>query len=426
MLDINIVRNNIQQLKETLKARGIIEIDIASLINLDDQRKKITASIQKLQEQRNALAKTRNSQSSEKDILEIQESAKKLNQDIAQSQELLATVTSELSYLMDRIPNFLEADVPFGTSEQNNKVISRWGEEKIKSVNHKVHHLQIATDIGGIELTQTVKMSGSRFVSFIGVLSELKRALINFMIDVHTKDFGFCEIAPPYIVKENAMYNSGQLPKFDEDSFVTTKGHRLIPTAEVPLVNFVADKIIAIEKLPMRFVSVTPCFRSEAGSAGKDTKGLIRLHQFTKVELVSITDNQSSKEEHEYLLKAASSILKRLELPHQIVLLCSWDTGFASQKTYDLEVWMPEEGKYREISSCSNCGDFQARRMNSKYKVNGTNFYLHTLNASGLAIERTIAAILENYFCDGVLHIPNVLQPYLKGQTTIKPQNMPF
>jgi seryl-tRNA synthetase len=424
MLDINLIRNNPKQLEDLLKARGILDANPVDLISLDDQRKKIIALIQKLQEQRNLLAKRRVDQNSEKDLLEVQTLARKLNEDIAQNQELLASVTLELNYLMDRIPNFLEEDVPFGTSEQDNKIISRWGEERIQSVTNKIHHLQIATDLGGVELNQTVKMSGSRFVSFIGALAELKRALINFMIDVHTKDFGFCEISPPYIVKEKAMYHSGQLPKFDEDSFVTTKGHRLIPTAEVPLVNFVADKIVALEKLPIRLVSVTPCFRSEAGSAGKDTKGIIRLHQFTKVELVSITDSQNSKEEHKFLLEAASSILKRLELPHQTVLLCSWDTGFASQKTYDLEVWMPEEQKYREISSCSNCGDFQARRMNARYKANGMNLYLHTLNASGLAIERTIAAILENYFFDDVLHVPSVLQPYLKGQTTIKCQNI--
>jgi seryl-tRNA synthetase len=420
MLDIKLIRNNPKQLIELLKARGVVDIEVADLIALDEERKQITATIQKLQEQRNLLSKRGQSEDVDRNFASIKEVAKNLNQEIAQNQENLSAVTLKFDYLMDRIPNFLEEEVPFGTSEQNNRVISRWGEEKIASVKHEMHHIEIATKLGGVELVQTVKMSGSRFVTFIGVLAELKRALVNFMIDVHTKEFGFCEIAPPYLVRSHAMYNSGQLPKFEEDSFVTTDRYRLIPTGEVSLVNLVADQIIAPQDLPIRFVSSTPCFRSEAGSAGRDTKGIIRLHQFTKVELVSITDNQSSQTEHQYLLNAASHILKLLELPHQTVLLCSSDTGFTSQKTYDLEVWMPGEQKYREISSCSNCGDFQARRMNTRYKIDGINYYVHTLNASGLAIERTIASILENYFDTRFLHIPKVLQPYLKGKSTIE------
>jgi seryl-tRNA synthetase len=426
MLDIKWIRNNPEQLNDLLKARGIGDIDVPRLIQLDEERKKIIATIQKLQQERNSLAKQKSTDVQNIDAQNATQLAKTINKNISQNQENLNLINADFSYIMDRIPNLLEEEVPFGTSEQENKIISRWGEERIDSIPNSIHHSEIATKLGAMDSLQTVKMSGSRFITFTRALAELKRALINFMLDIHVKEFGFYEISPPYIVKEHAMYNTGQLPKFDQDSFVTTQGHRLIPTGEVPLVNLLADLTVEVTSLPMRFVSVTPCFRSEAGSAGKDTKGIIRLHQFTKVELVSVIDDQSSKEEHQYLLDAAARILKMLELPHQVVLLCSWDTGFASQKTYDLEVWMPGEQKYREISSCSNCGSFQARRMNAKYKVNGSTFYLHTLNASGLAIERTLAAILENYFDKDVLHVPKVLQPYLSGKTVIKPEKSLF
>jgi seryl-tRNA synthetase len=275
-----------------------------------------------------------------------------------------------------------------------------------------------------MDFEQTAKISGSRFVTLKGALARLERAIISFMLDTHTEEFQFEEMSPPALVRPEAMYNTGQLPKLAEDSYVTEDGKfRLIPTGEVPLTNMVADSILKREELPIRYVAYTECFRSEAGSAGKDTRGMIRNHQFGKVELVTITVPEESEFEHERMLNAAEEILKRLELPYRVMLLCSGDMGFSAQKTFDLEVWLPGQKKYREISSISNCGDFQARRMKARYKEFGaTNTtFVHTLNGSGLAVGRTIVAILENYQnADGSITIPEALRPYMGGDSTIR------
>jgi seryl-tRNA synthetase len=303
-----------------------------------------------------------------------------------------------------------------------NKLVRTHGEQtKIPSAKQ---HFEIGEHLGMMDFVQTAKISGSRFVTLKADLARLERALINFMIDIHTKEFEFQELSPPYLVRPQAMYNVGQLPKFQYDSFETTTDYRLIPTGEVPLTNMVADSILAREILPTRYVAYTPCFRSEAGSAGRDVRGMIRMHQFSKVELVTITTPDESENEHEFMLNAAEEVLRRLDLSYRVMLLCSGDTGFQSKKTYDLEVWLPGQHQYREISSCSNCGDFQARRMKARYKEFGRTdtTFVHTLNGSALAIGRTIIAILENYQnSDGSITIPDALISYMGGIDRIEP-----
>jgi len=275
----------------------------------------------------------------------------------------------------------------------------------------------------GIDFETASEVSGSRFVITSGYLAKLERALSSFMLDIHTKEHGYQEVNVPYLVKEDAMYGTGQLPKFSEDQYKTDDDMWLIPTAEVPLTNLVREKIVDEKSLPLRYTSFTQCFRKEAGAAGRDTRGLVRLHQFPKVELVSITKPEDSEEELERMLSCAEKILQLLELPYRVLLLSTGDIGFSSYKTYDLEVWFPSEKKYREISSCSNCLDFQARRMNAKFKDKSAkkNLFLHTLNGSGVAVGRALAAILENYYDKtGVINIPSVLQPYMNGVKTLE------
>lgn len=410
MLDLKWICTNAALAADLLEKRGVDRSAIQCICSLHEKKKLLSTEIQSLQRKRNEVASM-----SEVDKCQ----ARLLREEISSLEKRLEGIALELSHVMDSIPNLPSFDVPQGESDLDNKVLSHWGDIEVKPSS--LHHLEILEYLGLIELAQTVKMSGSRFVTFRRDLARLQRALINFMVDFHIERFGFTEVAPPYLVSYKAMYNSGQLPKFEHESFATTLGQRLIPTAEVPLVNFAADLTLSQRELPMRMVAFTPCFRSEAGSAGRDTKGIIRLHQFTKVELVSIVTPGDSEAEHDYLLKAASSVLEALELPYRTVQLCTGDMGFAAQKTYDLEVWMPGEGKYREISSCSNCGAFQARRLKAKCKFDsGELDYLHTLNSSGLAIERTIAAIVENFFDGQSIRIPAMLRPYMGGQVEIK------
>ncbi len=292
---------------------------------------------------------------------------------------------SELDTELAGIPNLLADDVPQGADEDDNVEIRRWGEPRGFDFAPKEHD-----DLGaalGMDLARAAKLSGARFVTLFGPLARLERALAAFMLDIHTREHGYTEVAVPYLVRDRAMFGTGQLPKFGEDSFRTTTGHWLIPTSEVALTNLVADEILAEEQLPLRYTAYTPCFRSEAGAAGKDTKGMIRQHQFTKVEMVSITRPEDSADEHERMTRCAEAVLQRLELPYRVVVLCAGDTGFGARKTYDLEVWLPGQGRYREISSCSNCGDFQARRMNARYRPQGERRteFVHSLNGSGLA-----------------------------------------
>ncbi len=328
--------------------------------------------------------------------------------------------------LLKSIPNLPDPSVPLGKSEAENVVIhSRGSIRNFPSIPRE--HFDFGVSLGlDFESTQTV--SGARFVYLRGQMARLNRALGQFMLDIHTAEFGYQEIAPPLLVRDEAMFGTGQLPKFEEDSFRTTDGRWLISTAEISLTNLVREKILTEAELPLRFTALTPCFRSEAGAAGKDTRGLIRQHQFDKVELVSITTPEQSDAEHERMTACAESILDRLALPYQRVLLCTGDMGFTARKTYDLEVWLPGQGRYREISSCSTCGDFQARRMNTRFRpakeqgAEKATRFVHTLNGSALAVGRTLVAVLENYQqSDGSVTVPEVLIPYMGGVTRLIP-----
>jgi seryl-tRNA synthetase len=330
------------------------------------------------------------------------------------------TVSRVIDELLITLPNIPADDVPEGESEEDNVEIRRWSEPKTFHFSAKTHEA-LGEAMGLMDSDTAAKISGSRFTILKGDLAHLERALAQFMMDIHTREFLYTEVSVPLLVRDSAMFGAGQLPKFAEDAFSTNDGYWLIPTAEVPLTNMVGDAIIPLEQLPLRYVSCTPCFRSEAGSAGRDTRGMLRQHQFWKVEMVSITTPELSDKEHERMTGCAEEILQRLGLPYRVMLLCASDMGFAARKTYDLEVWLPGQARYREISSCSNCGDFQARRMKARYKATeNQNTFVHTLNGSGLAVGRTLIAIMENYQNeDGSIHIPDVLQPYMGGKKVI-------
>ncbi|XVN44539.1 MAG: serine--tRNA ligase [Rickettsia hoogstraalii] len=416
MLNIKWIRENQELFDEKLSQR-FIEPMSSKIAMFDGEKRKIMSLIQEFQHARKVKSKILSNMASksgeefeglQRDVKHINEKLEELEQDLNNN--------NELNELLNMLPNIPDEEVPYGMDESMNKLVRTYGETNPNALNKQ--HFELGTKLNLMDFEQTAKISGARFVTLKGDLAKLERALINFMIDVHTKEFDFFEISPPVLVRDNAMYNAGQLPKFAEESFATTNGYRLIPTAEVSLVNIVADTIIPREKLPMRYVAYTPCFRSEAGSSGRDTRGMIRLHQFGKVELVSITTPEESKNEHEYITNASETILQKLNLPYRVMLLCTGDMGFAAKKTYDIEVWLPGQKQYREIASCSNCGDFQARRMKARYKEFGSNetTLVHTLNASGLPIGRTMVAILENYQNeDGSITIPDVLINYMGG-----------
>ncbi|GAB4162475.1 MAG: serine--tRNA ligase [Rickettsiaceae bacterium] len=422
MLDIKWIRENEQEFNNLMQKRGV-KIESGLLISLDEEKRQLITLIQQFQQAKNLKSKrlasmkgggTKEFEETKRDVEHINEKLAELNNKLQQG--------GKLQEIMDNIPNTPAADVPYGTDESMNKLVRSSQEPNI--IEGAKDHVSLGTDLGMMDFEQTAQISGSRFVTLKDKLARLERALINFMIDIHTEDSLFEEIAPPVLVRPEAMYNVGQLPKFSEDSYSTADGKfRLVPTGEVPLANMVADSILKREELPLRYVAYTECFRSEAGSAGKDTRGMIRNHQFGKVELVTITTPEESEAEHEKMLSSAEEVLKRLLLPYRVMLLCSGDMGFAAKKTYDLEVWLPGQGKYREISSISNCGDFQARRMKARYKEFGSNntTFVHTLNGSGLAVGRTLVAVLENYQNpDGSITIPEALRPYMGGETKIE------
>ena len=360
------------------------------------------------------------------DISSLKKNISDYKSDLTIMDEKVKDLHLKLNNLLIELPNSLEDDVPEGKSEDENQFIKSWGEKPQFSFN-PLDHVEIGEKLNQMDFKRGVKISGSRFVLLRGQLALLERALSTFMIETHLNDNEFEEISPPFIVKEHALYGTGQLPKFSDDLFHTTDNRWLIPTAEVPLTNIVSNEIIDKNNLPLRFVANTPCFRSEAGAAGSDTRGMIRQHQFSKVEMVFVTHPTKSNEELEYLVSCAEKILQKLKLPYRVMMLCSGDVGFSAKKTYDLEVWLPGQnsgqGLYREISSCSNCGDFQARRMNAKFKDKVSNEidFLHTLNGSGLAVGRTMIAILENYQQkDGSIVIPDALLPYMRGLKKIE------
>ena len=430
MHDIKFIRNKPNEFQLLMEKRGL-KIDLPEILEIDSQIRNYQTSIQAIQEKRNNTSKDIGKLISQgKDVAELQSQVSVYKSDLTKLDEKIKTLSNKLHSLLITFPNYLEADVPLGKDENHNELIKEWGEIP-QFEYHPLDHVDLGEQLNGLDFKTGVKISGSRFVLLRGHLALLERALSSFMIDTHLNNLNFEEISPPYIVREDALYGTGQLPKFSDDLFNTIDNRWLIPTSEVPLTNIVSNEIIDKKILPLRFVANTPCFRSEAGAAGSDTRGMIRQHQFSKVEMVFITEPENSNEELNVLVSCAESILKKLKLPYRIMKLCSGDVGFSAKKTFDLEVWLPGQnngkGAYREISSCSNCGDFQARRMNAKFKDKETNKieFLHTLNGSGLAIGRTMIAVLENYQQeDGSILIPEVLIPYMKGITKIQNPNM--
>ena len=422
MLDIKWIRENPEALDEALAVRGAAP-EAAALIALDEQRRSHIARLQALQERRNAASKEIGKAMGQKD----HETAGKLKAEVASIKDELQAgeaverdLNAKFTDAMARIPNIPPADVPVGEDESGNVEVRKVGRRPEFAFAAK-EHWELGEALGLMDFEAAARLSGARFTVLKGPLARLERALGQFMLDVHTGENGYVEVNPPLLVKDDAYFGTGQLPKFSEDLFFTPHGAGrlgLIPTAEVPMTNLVAGEIVEAESLPLRFTALTPCFRSEAGSAGRDTRGMLRQHQFNKVELVSITDADTSIDEHERMTACAEDILKRLGLPFRTVVLCTGDMGFGARKTYDIEVWLPGQDAYREISSCSVCGDFQARRMNARYRAAGEKQtrFVHTLNGSGIAVGRALIAVMENYQNeDGSIAVPEVLRPYMGG-----------
>ena len=421
MLILKDIRKNPDFFKKKLKSRFVENSDklIDDLVKFDNNLRSNLELQQDLQNKRNSISKSLSSIKDKKssEFIKKTEEVGEIKSKISNLEEVVSNLYKSIDDILHNLPNIPDDNVPLGADETSNKEIKLFG--KIKEFNFKpLSHEEIGSKLGQIDFETAVNISGSRFVILKKDIAKLERALINFMIDVHTKENDYEEVNVPVLVKEETMFGTGQLPKFKDEQFKTTNNLWLIPTSEVSLTNMVANQIVAYEQLPLRYVSASLCFRSEAGAAGKDTKGMMRQHQFTKVELVSIIQPEFRFEELERLTKSAETILQKLELPYRVTLLSSGDMGFGAEKTYDLEVWIPSQKKYREISSCSSCGTFQANRMKARYKtIEGKNELLATLNGSGLAIGRTIIAILENYQNeDGSVTIPKVLQPYMGGE----------
>ena len=416
MYDIKWIKDNKSEFEEGLNKRGT-KIDSNLIIDLYDNYVDKIASLHDLQNARNQASKNigikkQSGQDASEDIAEVS----KLKSTIAKLQEETEKQLSKINSIVELIPNIPSQDVPEGVNETANKLIKSFGKKRNFSFEPKSHD-QLGLNLKMMDFEKAADISGSRFVIIKSKLAKLERALATFMLDIHTEKHNYIEINPPSLVRDNTLYGTGQLPKFSDDLFKTTSDHWLIPTAEVPLTNLVSDSISDYKTLPMRFTALTNCYRSEAGSAGKDTKGMMRLHEFKKVELVTISSPEDSEKEHERMLLCAEEILKQLNLPYQVVNLCTGDLGFSASKTYDIEVWIPSQNVFREISSCSNCNDFQAKRMNARMRDENKKIRsVHTLNGSGVAVGRALLALMENYQEeDGSIVIPDVLVPYMNG-----------
>ena len=427
MHDLKLIRTTPDVLDASLKRRGKDPLS-AKILELDEANRAVTTELQDLQSRRNQIAKSfGEAKRSNQDTTELAAEADQVKSKIAELEEKASEFGKILHDELSGIPNLVGADTPDGLDESQNVEIRKVGTPPTFSFEPKAHY-DLGEALNKMDFEMAAKLTGSRFVVLYQELARLERALAAFMIDIHTSKFDYQEVYVPILVNDKTMYGTGQLPKFREDQFQTTSGYWMIPTAEVVLTNLVAEEILAEDQLPLRFTSYTPCFRAEAGAAGRDTRGMIRQHQFGKVELVSIVHPSKSADEHERMTKAAEEILQQLKLPYRVLTLCAGDMGFSAQKTYDLEVWLPSQKTYREISSCSNCGDFQARRMNARFKSQATadkpkpaTEFVHTLNGSGLAVGRTMVAILENYQQeDGSIKIPDVLIPYMGGVDVIR------
>ena len=435
MHDIKLIRDNPQAF-DAARARRGLEPVAERLLSLDDARKAAISTLQRAQERRNSASKEIGVALKDKDQAKaeaLKAEVAKIKTDWPQLEAAEREAIKALDEALAELPNTPLASVPDGKDEHDNREALRWGESRKFDFTPK-EHFDLGEGLGLMDFEAATKLSGARFVVLKGKLARLERALAQFMLDLHTDEHGYTEVAPPLLVRDDAMFGTAQLPKFREDQFSVTAGrpaggaapdettanYWLIPTAEVPLTNLAGGLILDEAQLPLRLTAGTYCFRAEAGAAGRDTRGMIRQHQFYKVELVSITRPAQSLEEHERMTGCAEKVLQLLELPYRKVVLCTGDMGFASQKTYDLEVWLPGQGKYREISSCSVCGDFQARRMNARYRGAEGLAFVHTLNGSGVAVGRALVAVMENYQeADGSILVPKVLRPYMGGTERI-------
>lgn len=424
MLDPKLIRADINAVAAQLKKRNF-ELDVATLETLEQKRKSCQVETETLQSERNTKSRSiGKAKAAGEDIQPLLDEVAGLGEKLDMAKTRLAEIQQQMDVVLMGIPNLLHESVPEGSDEEDNVEVRRWGEQTVFDFTPK-DHVDLGASNGWLDFDTASKLTGSRYVVMRGEMAKLHRALIQFMLDVHTNEHGYTEVYVPYIVNSDSLRGTGQLPKFEEDLFCVDKetGHYLIPTAEVPVTNIVRDEILDASQLPMKMTSHTPCFRSEAGSYGRDTRGMIRQHQFDKVEMVQLVDAERSWQALEELTSHAESILQKLELPYRTVVLCSGDVGFSAAKTYDLEVWLPGQQAYREISSCSCFGDFQARRMQARWRNpdTGKPELLHTINGSGLAIGRTLVAVLENYQCaDGSVRIPEVLRPYMGGIDTLQ------
>lgn len=423
MLDPKYVRTHADIVKTKLQTRGVDPNEIDEYLTLDQQNRDAITKAETLKKQKNDLSRQVSQADPKSDEGQaLIQKVKTLNGDIKSTEAAQEEVAERLHYLAVRFPNLPADDIPVGPDDASNVEDRKWGTIPTFDFEPKAHW-ELGESLGILDFERAAKVSGARFVYYKDAGAKLERAVYCFMLDLHTQKQGYHEIIPPYLVNAKTMFGTGQFPKFKEDVYtVETTGETLIPTAEVPLTNYYANEILDEDQLPTYFTAMTPCFRSEAGSAGRDTRGLIRMHQFHKVEMVKFCKPENSYDELEKLTDNAEEVLRELKLPYHVITLSTGDTGFSSAKTYDVEVWMPEQNVYREISSCSNCLDFQARRAMIRYrKADGTVDYVHTLNGSGLAVGRTVAAILENYQqADGTVKIPEVLQKYMGGMTVIK------
>ena len=435
MLDINLLRKDLTSVIARLETRQKPQkyLDVAAFTSLEAERKQIQTRTEELQSQRNQLSKQIGALKGKGESADaVMAQVAQIKTDLDQSAARLEAIQPEIEALLLALPNLPHPDVPVGADEKGNKELRRWGESRKFDFAVKDH-----VDIGeklGLDFATGVKLAGSRFTAMRGPIAQLHRALAQFMLDTHTREHGYTECYTPYIVNAATLRGTGQLPKFEEDLFAVTKGGQegfddeekqalyLIPTSEVSLTNFVRDEILAEAQLPVKLTAHTPCFRSEAGSAGKDTRGMIRQHQFDKVEMVQVTHPDKSYEAHEEMTRHAENILQKLKLPYRVLLLCTGDMGAGATKTHDLEVWLPAQDTYREISSVSNCEAYQARRMQTRFKnAQGKNELVHTLNGSGLAVGRTLVAVIENYQnADGSVTVPEVLRPYMGGTEVLR------
>ncbi|MGG5289658.1 serine--tRNA ligase [Pseudomonas shirazensis] len=425
MLDAKLLRGQLQEVADRLASRGF-SLDVARIESLEERRKAVQTRTEQLQAERNARSKSiGQAKAKGEDIAPLMADVERMANELAVGKTELDEIQAELDGILLTIPNLPDASVPVGADEDGNVEVRRWGTPRAFDFEVK-DHVALGEISGGLDFETAAKLSGARFALLRGPIARLHRALAQFMINLHTSEHGYEEAYTPYLVQAPALQGTGQLPKFEEDLFkISREGEAdfyLIPTAEVSLTNIVAGEIIDAKQMPIKFVAHTPCFRSEAGASGRDTRGMIRQHQFDKVEMVQIVEPSKSMEALEGLTANAERVLQLLELPYRVLALCTGDMGFSAVKTYDLEVWVPSQDKFREISSCSNCGDFQARRMQARWRnpETGKPELVHTLNGSGLAVGRTLVAVLENYQqADGSIRVPEVLKPYMGGVEVI-------